>query len=36
MRLPDHSYVPCSYNDYLVASKDEIPERWLRAQERLL
>ncbi len=36
MRLPDHSYVPCSYNDYLVASKDEIPERWLRSQERLL
>lgn len=36
MKLPDHSYVPCSYNDYLVASKDEIPERWLREQERLL
>jgi len=36
MKLPDHSYVPCSYNDYLIASKDEIPERWLREQERLL
>jgi arginase family enzyme len=36
MRLPDHSFVPCSYNDYLVASNDEIPERWLREQERLL
>ena len=36
MKLPDHSFVPCSYNDYLVASKDEIPERWLREQERLL
>ena len=36
MRLPDHSFVPCSYNDYLVASNDEIPERWLREQERLM
>ncbi len=36
MKLPDHSFVPCSYNDYLVASNDEIPERWLREQERLL
>jgi len=36
MKLPDHSYVPCSYNDYLIASNDEIPERWLREQERLL
>lgn len=36
MRLPDHSFVPCSYNDYLVASNDQIPERWLREQERLM
>ena len=36
MKLPDNSFVPCSYNDYLVASNDEIPERWLREQERLL
>jgi len=36
MRLPDHTFVPCSYNDYLVASNDQIPERWLREQERLL
>ena len=36
MKLPDQSFVPCSYNDYLVASNDEIPERWLREQERLL
>ena len=36
MRLPNQSYVPCSYNDYLVASNDDIPERWLREQERLL
>ena len=36
MKLPDGSFVPCSYNDYLIASNDEIPERWLRSQERLL
>jgi formiminoglutamase len=36
MKLPDGSFVPCSYNDYLIASNDEIPERWLREQERLM
>lgn len=36
MKLPNQSYVACSYNDYLLASNDEIPERWLREQERLL
>ena len=36
MRLPDQNYVPCSYNDYLAASSDQIPERWLREQERLM
>ena len=35
MKLPNMVYVPCSYNDYLTASNDEIPERWLREQERL-
>lgn len=36
MKMPDHSFVPCSYGDYLVASNDDLPERWLREQERLL
>lgn len=36
MKLPNQSFVPCSYNDYIIASQDEIPERWLREQERLL
>jgi arginase family enzyme len=36
MRLPNQAYVPCSYKDYLSASSDEIPERWLREQERLI
>lgn len=36
MKLPNQSFVPCSYKDYLSASSDEIPERWLREQERLI
>ncbi len=35
MQLPDQKYIACSYNDYLLASSNEVPERWLRAQERL-
>lgn len=35
MQLPDDEYIPCAYKDYLTASNNEIPERWLRAQERL-
>jgi len=34
MQLPSKKMIACSYNDYLFASKNEIPERWLRAQER--
>ncbi len=34
MQLPDKKFIACSHNDYLVASSNEIPERWLRAQER--
>ncbi|MBI3883499.1 MAG: formimidoylglutamase [Sphingobacteriales bacterium] len=34
MQLPDHSFIACSHNDYLRASNNDIPERWLRAQER--
>ena len=34
MELPDKKLIPCSYNDYLHASRNEIPERWLREQER--
>lgn len=35
MELPGGAFVPCSYQDYLTACNDEIPERWLREQERL-
>ncbi|MES2479823.1 MAG: formimidoylglutamase [Bacteroidota bacterium] len=34
MQLPDGNFEPCSYSDYLLASENEIPERWLRIQER--
>jgi formiminoglutamase len=35
MQMPDKEFLPCSYADYLLASNNEIPERWLRHQERL-
>ncbi len=34
MQMPDKKMIPCSYKDYLFASNNEIPERWLRSQER--
>ena len=34
MQLPDKQFIACSYKDYLIASNNELPERWLRAQER--
>lgn len=34
MQLHDGKYVACSYNDYLTASNNDIPERWMRAVER--
>jgi arginase family enzyme len=34
MQLPDKKMIACSYKDYLFASNNEIPERWLRSQER--
>jgi hypothetical protein len=33
MQLPDKKFIACSYKDYLLASSNEIPERWLRAQK---
>ncbi|MFV0606987.1 MAG: formimidoylglutamase [Niabella sp.] len=34
MQMPDKRFIPCSYKDYLLAGKDEIPNRWFRAQQR--
>jgi ELWxxDGT repeat protein len=36
MQMPDKKFIPCSYKDYMSASMNDIPERWLRAQERTL
>ncbi|TAD86619.1 MAG: arginase [Bacteroidetes bacterium] len=35
MQMPDGSFMACSYADYQAASNNELPERWLRAQERM-
>lgn len=35
MQLPDKKFIACSLKDYQLASTNEIPERWLRAQERI-
>ena len=34
MQLPDGEFLPCSYMDYILATQNEIPERWIRAIER--
>lgn len=36
MKMPNETLIPCSYNDYLTAGRDAMPERWLREQERLV
>ena len=35
MEVADGKMVACSHQDYLVASSNDIPERWLRAAERI-
>jgi hypothetical protein len=35
MQLPEGRYIACSHRDYVIASSNDIPERWLRAVERL-
>lgn len=35
MQLHDGKYIACSYRDYLTASNNDIPERWMRAAERI-
>jgi len=34
MQINEQSYIACSYQDYLTACNNEIPEAWLRAVER--
>jgi arginase family enzyme len=33
LQLPDGRFIPCSHHDYLQACNNDIPERWLKAQE---
>lgn len=34
MQLQNNILIPCSYQDYITACNNEIPERWLREMER--
>ncbi|CAN5244242.1 formimidoylglutamase [soil metagenome] len=34
VQLPEGNYIACSHHDYIMASQNDIPERWLRAIER--
>jgi len=34
VQLPEGNYIACSHHDYVIASQNDIPERWLRAVER--
>lgn len=34
MKMPDGKYVPCTESDFNAAGNNELPERWLRLQER--
>ena len=35
MKTPDGNYAACTYQDYLVARNNELPERWMRLMERV-
>ena len=35
MQMPDEKFIACTHNDYLTAIKNDLPERWLRVQERI-
>lgn len=35
MQMPDNQFIACSFSDYIAASQNDLPERWLRAQERM-
>ncbi len=31
-----HHLIPCSYEDYLIATRDDLPERWWKAYKKML
>lgn len=34
-KYKDYKYIPCSYKDYQIAGKGEIPDKWILAQSRI-
>ncbi len=45
MEIPTNNYelfpegkviIACSYNDYILASKQELPERWIRVYNKVI
>ncbi len=36
MQLPEGHFIPCTYEDYLEACRNEVPERWIRELERVV
>ena len=34
-RFKNHCFIPCSYNDYCLASQGDLPDRWWRAFQKL-
>jgi len=36
MQLPDKQFIACSHKDFLKATNNQIPERWMRSVERSL
>lgn len=36
MQMTSGSFIPCSYEDYIAAASDDLPERWLRNNERII
>ncbi|MBP6624086.1 MAG: arginase, partial [Chitinophagaceae bacterium] len=36
MKLANDNFTPCTQKDYITACNNEIPERWLRENERMV
>lgn len=35
-KMMDRAYIPCSYEDYTTATHGDFPERWIKAQGKLI
>jgi hypothetical protein len=36
LKFERHHFVPCTYNDYLTACNDEMPDRWWNTYQKLM